>query len=65
MQTQNNEHPRLISVFEAGRLLGISKHTVRAWGYQGRLQSIKMGRRVLIPYSEIERVVNEGVREVA
>ena len=65
MQIQNTEHPKLLSVSEAGRLLGISKHTDRAWGYQGRLQVVKLGRRVLVPHAEIERVVSDGVREAA
>jgi excisionase family DNA binding protein len=42
----------------AGEFLGgISRHTVRAWIRQGRLQRVRIGRRVMLTQADLERFV--------
>ncbi len=44
--------------------LSISRWTVYAWLQEGRIKSVKIGRLVRIPESEVERIVQEGAQEV-
>ena len=50
----------LRSVTEAAGLLGISPWTVRAYIRDGKLQAVRLGRRVLVEEAELERFVEEG-----
>ena len=43
--------------------LSISRWTVYAWIAEGRIKSVKLGRLVRIPDSEVSRIVQEGVQE--
>lgn len=43
--------------------LSISRWTVYAWLQEGRIRSVKLGRLVRIPESEIARMVHEGTQE--
>jgi excisionase family DNA binding protein len=52
----------LVGVEEAERLTGISKWTWRRWAYDGRVASVKLGTRLLIPREEIMRLVAENTR---
>jgi excisionase family DNA binding protein len=54
----------LKSIDEAAGLLGISPWTVRAWIRDGRLRPVRLGRRVLLSESELERLVNESLEPV-
>jgi excisionase family DNA binding protein len=47
----------LKSVDEAAALLRISKWTVRAYIRAGKLRVVRLGRRVLLPEEELERLV--------
>lgn len=47
----------LKSVEEAASLLGISKWTVRSYIKAGKLHVVRLGRRVLVEESELERFV--------
>jgi excisionase family DNA binding protein len=55
---------QLLSVEDTASLLSISTWTVRAWVRSGRLSSVKLGARVLLPASEIQRVI-DGARRPA
>ncbi len=50
----------LKSIEEAAGLLRISKWTVRAYIRDGKLRAIRLGRRVLIEESELERLIASG-----
>ena len=51
----------LLPVPEVSRRLGgVSKWSVYAWLSSGRLQGVKIGSRVMVRESELERFVNEG-----
>jgi excisionase family DNA binding protein len=51
-----------LSVTEAESQTGISRWTWRRMAYDGRVASVKVGVRLLLPLSEIERVLQEGTR---
>jgi hypothetical protein len=56
---------KLVSPQEAAIVYPFSAWTFRNWAYRGLVSSIKIGRRygrLLIPISEIERVLAEGTR---
>lgn len=50
------------SLAEAETISGVSRWTWRARAYAGDVESIKVGRRLLIPLSEVHRLLNEGRR---
>ncbi len=41
---------------------GVSRWTWRRWAYDGKVSSVKLGRRLLIPASEITRLVVANTR---
>jgi len=51
------EGNRLISVAATGESLGVSKFFVRVLIRRGDLRHVRIGRRVLIPVEEIERLI--------
>jgi excisionase family DNA binding protein len=50
----------LWSVKEAGAALGLSPWTIRRYISDGKLQTVRLGRRVLVEPSECLRLVEEG-----
>lgn len=53
---------KFLGVDRVEALYGISRWTVRRWAYDGKIGSVKMGRRLMIPVSELDRLVTEGTR---
>ena len=53
--------PLAVDVKEAGRLLGISQHTVRHYIRQGKINPVRYGTRITVPMTEIQRLAREGV----
>jgi len=53
---------RLISVAEAEIQTGVSRWTWRRWAYDGKVASVKLGKRLLLPAAEVERMITEGTR---
>jgi excisionase family DNA binding protein len=51
-----------LGVQEAEAVTGISKWTWRRWAYDGKIESLKLGKRLLIPRLEIDRLVSAGTR---
>ena len=49
-------------VKDAARRLGISVWTLRKKAYEGDVASVKIGAKLLVPESEIERLIREGMR---
>jgi excisionase family DNA binding protein len=47
----------LLSVIEAAARLGLRPVTVRQWAGLRKIARVKLGRRVLIPASEIDRLI--------
>lgn len=54
--------PRYVSVDQAEIITGVSRWTWRAYAYQGKVESCKLGARLLIPVSEVSRLIAEGTR---
>lgn len=50
----------LASVEETSRRLSVSTFTTRRLIKAGQLRAVRVGKRVLVPRSEIERVILEG-----
>ena len=59
---QHNVKASYMGVAEAAAATGLSRWTWRRWAYDGRVASVKLGTRLLIPLSEIERFVAEETR---
>jgi Helix-turn-helix domain len=51
-----------LGVEQAGLMTGMSPWTWRRWAYAGKVASVKLGNRLLIPRSEIERLIAENLR---
>ena len=51
---------RALNYDQVAEALGLSRSTIKILVADGRLRSVKVGRRVLIPASEIERFL-QGV----
>lgn len=51
-----------LGVAEAEARTGVSRWTWRRWAYDGKVGSVKLGKRLLLPVSEIERLVSKNMR---
>jgi excisionase family DNA binding protein len=49
-----------VGLQEAGQMTGISHFTFRRMIKQGKIRAARVGRRVLIPMSELEKLVKPG-----
>jgi len=53
----------LLTVPQAAERLGVTESAIRRWLLERRITSIKVGRRLVrIPASEIQRLVEAGLR---
>jgi excisionase family DNA binding protein len=50
----------LWNVKEAGSALGLSPWTIRRYISDGKLRTVRLGRRVLVEPAECRRLVDEG-----
>lgn len=55
-----NQRERLESVQDASRRLAISTFTTRRLIKAKTIRAVRVGKRVLIPESEVDRLVSEG-----
>jgi hypothetical protein len=53
---------RLLSIKDFAASVGISVWTVRGWAYSGRLALVKLGARLMIPTTELDRLIEENLR---
>jgi hypothetical protein len=54
--------PEYGSVVDAEIISGISRWSWRRMAAEGHIESVKISSRLLIPLSEVRRVLNEGKR---
>ena len=54
---------KLLTVAEVAEQVRASQETVRRWCRAGRLRSVAIGRRVLIPAAELEQVLLDGLAD--
>jgi excisionase family DNA binding protein len=52
----------LLPISEFAKRLGISVWTARGWAYRGLISSVKLGKLLQIPASEVGRLVAENFR---
>ena len=53
---------RLLSVDETAQALGVCSRHLRTLIVRGQVRSARLGRRVLVPRDELDRIATEGVR---
>ncbi len=53
---------KLRNLTSASDQTGLSPWTLRRWAYAGRISSHKLGTRLMIPQSEIDRLITESER---
>lgn len=58
---KENKQTRLLSVSQAAKELSIRNETVKTLIYEGRIQVLEIGKRMKIPYSELERFISENL----
>jgi excisionase family DNA binding protein len=54
---------QLVSFEDAAQQSSTTHWTWRTWASRGLIKTVKMGRRRLIPASEVDRVCRDGVRD--
>ena len=59
------KNKKVYTVSEFAKELGIPQSSVRRWLKKGELRGTKMGKKWLIPASEIDRLVNPPPRKNA
>ena len=62
MANRGKIEPEYMGVDEAEILTGRSRWSWRKDAYSGKVASVKVGRRLLLPVSEIRRILAEGTR---
>jgi excisionase family DNA binding protein len=60
--SQREVSAEYLGVAEAEAMTNVSRWTWRRWAYDGKVSSVKLGKRLLIPASEISRLVAENMR---
>lgn len=53
--------PELLTTSEAARKMRVSSRTLLRFARSGRIRTIRMGRRVLIPAEQIRLAMDEGI----
>jgi excisionase family DNA binding protein len=56
------EIDELMAVAKAVALTGLSDSTLRRYAYDGKVNSAKIGTRLLIPKSEVLRIITTNLR---
>jgi hypothetical protein len=59
---KNSTQPEYLGVEQAAALTSMSVWFWRRKAYSGAVSSVKIGRRLLIPRAEIERMITENTR---
>ena len=52
--------PKLLTLIAVAEALAVSPHTVRMWVRKGRLQPVRLCRRLLFDPAEVTRFVSEA-----
>lgn len=59
---QRHATPALLSVDDTAHTLGVCPRFIRILAARGELRVVRLGRRMLVPREEVERVVAEGAK---
>jgi len=60
-RTDKDADRLVITVPEAGHLLGISRATAYVLAGQGRIPVIKLGKRLVVPKAGLQRMLDEAI----
>jgi excisionase family DNA binding protein len=60
MPTQNGNPDEFLTVAEVAEMLKLNQQTVRNWIDHGRLPAVRVGRRVRIRRTDLDRVLEAG-----
>ena len=60
-----NEHSDLLTVPEFALALRIQPSCVRRWIGDRKIETVRIGRLVRIPSTEVSRIIREGTRTAA
>ena len=58
----SNSEVTLLSVPQTAERLNVTRACIRRWALERKIATIKLGRLVRIPSSEVERLTNAGLR---
>jgi excisionase family DNA binding protein len=50
-----------VTVSEAARMTSLSRGTIRAYARAGKIKTVKIGRRRIVPVSALRDLVREGI----
>jgi excisionase family DNA binding protein len=53
---------KLMEVPAVREVTGLKDGTIRAWANARRIASVKLGRRLLIPADEVEKLIERNLR---
>lgn len=53
---------QLMSASDFATTVGVTLSCVRRWIFEKRIATVKLGRLVRIPVTEVERILNAGLR---
>ena len=59
----NQEHTAVMTVEEAAEYLRIGRGHAYEMVREGRIPSLRMGRRILIPVSALQRLLDKALKE--
>jgi excisionase family DNA binding protein len=59
------EHRLALGVKEAAEAVGLSHWTIRKFIREGKLRSVRLGKRVLVEPGELERLIEAGRKAAA
>ena len=51
----------LLTIYEVAAQLGVRASTVRAWVRQGKLASVRLGKMIRIPETEVDHLISRNV----
>ncbi len=54
-----SETRKVISVVEAGHMLGLGRSAAYAAASRGEIPTLRFGRKLVVPVAELERLVGE------
>jgi len=52
----------LLNVSQVAERLGVTGACIRRWILERKITTVKLGRLIRIPYSEVERLISSGTR---
>lgn len=55
----NTETRKVLSVVEAGLILGLGRSAAYAAANRGEIPTLRFGRKLVVPVAELERLVGE------